>query len=192
MTQLATADVACVRWGNDVTYKKHALAWDNADDHVYVSQIANPSKLLAPSLNPTEWKRSAIQLTVEGLETIDVDFATHISNTNNPHGTTAAKIGAYTRAQIDSIILANANEITAHESDTNNPHAVTAAQAGGVPKTGGVYTGDVTFDSGMVFINPSAGAGSVTSDVTGTFLRYGANKLGITNDGKPVFNSEAS
>lgn len=54
----------------------------------------------------------------------------HISNTNNPHSTTAAQVGAYTTAQTDTKVATVQSALDAHKALTNNPHGTTAAQVG--------------------------------------------------------------
>lgn len=61
---------------------------------------------------------------------VNARIAAHESATN-PHGITAAGIGALT-AETDAAAL---EALGTHEADTNNPHAVTAEQAGAVPAT---------------------------------------------------------
>jgi hypothetical protein len=65
----------------------------------------------------------------------------HIANTNNPHQTTFAQLGAYSEAQQDAAILVETGNrqtadavlnatLTAHETNYNNPHQVTLTQLG--------------------------------------------------------------
>jgi len=60
---------------------------------------------------------------------VATNLATHAARTDNPHGVTAAQIGALT-AETDAAAL---EALGTHEADTNNPHAVTAEQAGAIP-----------------------------------------------------------
>jgi len=68
-------------------------------------------------------------------------FTAHTGSTSNPHGTTAAQVGAYTIAAVDTLLASaatarasgdstNASAISAHVARTDNPHSVTAAQLG--------------------------------------------------------------
>lgn len=57
------------------------------------------------------------------IDQIESDLAAHVANVANPHGVTAAQVGAYTTAQTDTAIAA-------HATRTDNPHAVTKAQVG--------------------------------------------------------------
>lgn len=49
----------------------------------------------------------------------DTRLKDHLANTSNPHGTTAAQVGAATSADFNN-----------HVANTSNPHSVTAAQVG--------------------------------------------------------------
>ena len=63
---------------------------------------------------------SAAKSEIEALQTDKADALTlsaHTTNTTNPHGVTAAQVGATPAA---------------HATDTNNPHGVTAAQVGAI------------------------------------------------------------
>lgn len=66
------------------------------------------------------------------------DLKKHAEDKNNPHGVTAAQVGAYTKTETDSrdaAILQTAKAHTDnHESRKNNPHGVTAAQTGAYTK----------------------------------------------------------
>lgn len=66
------------------------------------------------------------------------DLKKHNEDKNNPHGVTAAQVGAYTKTETDSrdaAILQTAKAHTDnHESRKNNPHGVTAAQTGAYTK----------------------------------------------------------
>ena len=54
-------------------------------------------------------------------------YLDHINSIANPHKTTAAQVGAYTKAEVDTRIAAHANL-------KNNPHGVTASQVGAYTK----------------------------------------------------------
>ena len=56
---------------------------------------------------------------VAASKTAQTDFDNHVNNKNNPHGVTAAQVGAPTVA-----------EFTAHTTNKENPHGVTASQVG--------------------------------------------------------------
>ena len=88
-------------------------------------------------------------------------IAAHKSDKKNPHGVTAAQVGAYTKGEVDAkgyvtksvtnglataaaltaettraknAEQANASAISTHKADKKNPHAVTAAQVGAYTK----------------------------------------------------------
>lgn len=54
----------------------------------------------------------------------------HITNTSNPHNTTAAQVGAYSIAQSDTIINPIKTKVDNHVANVANPHNTTAAQVG--------------------------------------------------------------
>jgi hypothetical protein len=65
-----------------------------------------------------------------GLDTTNQNLQAHISDTKNPHKTTAAQVGAYTTQQSDTMLNAITDGMNAHINNTSNPHKVTAAQVG--------------------------------------------------------------
>lgn len=80
-----------------------------------------------------------------GVAELQAQLQAHIADQTNPHKTTAAQVGAYTKAQSDANLTAvqttlqtNINTVNtalqAHEADTNNPHGTTAAQVGAYTK----------------------------------------------------------
>jgi hypothetical protein len=60
-------------------------------------------------------------LTLEGQSALDLDQSAHTTDAANPHGVSAAQIGA-----------ADAATVGAHTSNITNPHSVTAAQTGAI------------------------------------------------------------
>ena len=52
-TMLAQAERGIFEWGSDVGYAKGAIAWDEVDKQIYVSQMQGPSTTLSPRGNPT-------------------------------------------------------------------------------------------------------------------------------------------
>ena len=61
-------------------------------------------------------------------------YLDHINSIANPHKTTAAQVGAYTKAEVDAKITVLTNSANAHAALKNNPHGVTAAQVGSYTK----------------------------------------------------------
>lgn len=84
------------------------------------------------------------QTTNGTLVSVNGTLTAHINNTNNPHSTTAAQVGAYTTAQVDALLSALQNNIdgatgdiqtlrddlTAHVTNYDNPHQVDPGQIG--------------------------------------------------------------
>ena len=90
----------CIRDSN-----KGALAWDEINKQIYVSQVLNPSKTLAPSANPAQWELSSIQITRQEYDTLNTNITAHIANvTGNPHQLTAGRLNSYTKAETDALI----------------------------------------------------------------------------------------
>jgi hypothetical protein len=104
----------------------------------------------------------------------------HVGATNNPHGTTAAQVGA--PASVDGVsnpggnidlVPANAVTITpddgnnritigdTHSTRADNPHGTTAAQIGALPLTGGTVSGGLTVNGGIVIPDNSLPGGKV-------------------------------
>ena len=65
---------------------------------------------------------------LNGDEDIQQILNEHIANKQNPHGVTAAQVGAYTKAETNNLI-------NTHINNKQNPHSVTAAQVGTYTKT---------------------------------------------------------
>ena len=62
----------------------------------------------------------------EYADDIQSNLDNHTGNKNNPHGVTAAQVGADPAGSADAV----QESLAAHTSDKNNPHGVTAAQVG--------------------------------------------------------------
>ena len=118
--------------------------------------------------------------TIDGRD-ISIDGVTldnHVSNTENPHGVTAAQIGALSsidgvsnpggninliRSNAITISPSNAaNQITIGENHSglrNNPHRVTATQIGALRTSGGSLTGSLTVRQRVVLNNNTSNGG---------------------------------
>ena len=91
---------------------------------------------------------------------IPASITNHIANKQNPHGVTAAQVGAIPTAQkgaANGVATLDANRqlissqiptnITSHIANRQNPHGVTAAQVGAIPTTQkGTSNGVATLD----------------------------------------------
>ncbi|KOU08788.1 hypothetical protein ADK86_03235 [Streptomyces sp. NRRL F-5755] len=155
--------------------------------------------LSAPEVASSEWARlrlgAADRADLQGNLNVSGDIETagevdgrdvaadgaaldqHVARTDNPHGTTAAQVGAPTSvngvhnpggdvslAGRDAVTITPndaANQITigeSHSARTDNPHATTAAQVGALPLSGGDVTGGLSVGAGSVqFGTASAG-----------------------------------
>jgi hypothetical protein len=109
---------------------------------------------------------------------VNTALATHVGNTANPHGVTAAQVGADPAGSASAVNTA----LTTHTSNTANPHGVTAVQVGADPagsaaarvaKAGDTMTGVLTISvantSPIVVENPgTAGTRFVVRGGTNT------------------------
>lgn len=184
-TLLALAERGVFEWGTDVQYGLGSLVWDDATRTVYVATVGSPSRTLRPSQNLGQWAASAIQVSRYDYDDIVSKISAHIADvTSNPHRLTANMIGAYNKAQIDSLIAQYNALVASHANDRNNPHQVTAAQAGAVPVAGGTYTGPVTFQQGMLF--DASGTTKLSFGPTGFYMQSGDTRIGLDASGVPV------
>ncbi|WMM91819.1 hypothetical protein [Escherichia phage Ecp_YSF] len=184
-TLLALAERGVFEWGTDVQYGLGSLVWDDATRTVYVATVGSPSRTLRPSENLGQWAASAIQVSRYDYDDIVSKISAHIADTtSNPHRLTANMIGAYNKAQIDSLISQYNALVASHANDRNNPHKVTAAQAGAVPVTGGTYTGPVTFQQGMLF--DVSGTSKLSFGPAGLYMQSGDERIGLDASGVPV------
>lgn len=192
-TMLAQAERGFFEWGGDVTYNKGALAWDEINKQIYVSQVSNPSKTLAPSANASQWKLSSIQITRQEYDTLNTNITAHIANvTGNPHQLTAGRLNSYTKAETDALITQYRALVKAHVDDKNNPHGTTASQIGAVPITGGTYTGDVVFATGRILLDAAATNKVGLLSGAGVFLQSGTGVLGVNAAGVAVAGTAAN
>lgn len=176
-TMLAQAERGIFEWGSDVSYGVGSLAWDETNKTIYVCTVTNPSKTLAPSANPSQWSPSAIQVSRANYDSIVSAINNHIANKSNPHQVTAAQVGTYNRAEMDSLVASYRALVQAHVTDYNNPHKLTAVQVGAVPVTGGTYTGPVTMPT--AYFNGSKTAQILRGD--GLWLKNGNYLIGISD-----------
>lgn len=176
-TMLAQAERGIFEWGSDVSYGVGSLAWDETNKTIYVCTVTNPSKTLVPSANPSQWSPSAIQVSRANYDSVVSAINTHIANRANPHQVTAAQVGTYNRAEMDSLVASYRALVQAHVTDYNNPHKLTAVQVGAVPVTGGTYTGPVTMPT--AYFNESKTAQILRGD--GLWLKNGNYLIGIND-----------
>ena len=104
----------------------------------------------------------------------------HVASTANPHGTTAAQVGAPTSVdgvsnpggnidfvQNNAVVISPddaGNRITigeTHSARTDNPHGTTPGQIGALPTAGGTVTGPLSASGGSVLLGSG---GTPTSD----------------------------
>jgi hypothetical protein len=75
-------------------------------------------------------------------EPANANIQSHISATNNPHGTTATQVGAYTTAQVDTLLSGKAD--TTHSHDISDVTGLQSALDGKQPT--GSYLTSVALD----------------------------------------------
>lgn len=184
MNILALAERGVFQWDNDVTYVKGAKAWDEVTGAIYQAKVANPSKTLSPSQNPTEWDKSLINLSTAEYTKMRQDLDNHVGNFSNPHNLTTEQLNTYTRAVIDQMAATNQAGIDAHIADKANPHQETAAKIGAVPISGGTYGGAVNHALGEVVLGNAGATTSVKTLNGDIFLRNGTLELGVDATGQ--------
>lgn len=182
---LALAERGVFEWGADINYKKNALCWDETDGRIYVSTIANPSKVLTPSKNPSQWTTSSIQIPASTFQQLANSINAHLTDYSNPHKISAVQLGAYTKAQIDTLVANLQTELDTHEA-ASNPHGTSANDVGAIPITGGRYTGTVYHDSNILGIGTNT-TNAVQASSSKVFFKKGTLELGLDESGKPYF-----
>jgi hypothetical protein len=189
---VSLAERGMFEWGSDVAYNIAALAWDEADGFIYVSKTAAPSTTDRPGLNPTQWDKSAVQISRKQYDDAVTAWNNHAANTSNPHALTVDILNTYSKAVIDGKVGAVQTALTNHTSNTANPHGTTAVQAGAVPVTGGSYTGLVKQLFESTGIGAASYAATLLANATGAFLTLGPNsKIGIDSSNVAVFVNDA-
>lgn len=188
-TLLAQAERGIFEWGSDITYVLGSVVWCENDKKIYVSTVGSPDKTKAPNTNLAHWSPSSVQVPRASYDAIFAAIESHVANKSNPHNLSAAQLGSYTKAETDALVAQYQALVLAHSSDKNNPHGVTALDVGAVPATGGIYTGDVTFNGGMFF---DAGKVNQISKTGGLYLQAGTAVLGIDSTGAAVVGTTVS
>ena len=182
---LALAERGVFEWGADIDYKKNALCWDETDGRIYVSTVANPSKVLTPSQNPSQWTASSIQIPASHFQQLANSINAHLTDYSNPHKISAAQLSAYTKAQIDTLVASLQTELDTHEA-ASNPHGTDADDVGAIPITGGRYTGTVYHDSNILGIGANT-TNAVQVSSNKVFFKKGTLELGLDASGEPYF-----
>lgn len=182
---LALAERGVFEWGADIDYKKNALCWDETDGRIYVSTVANPSKLLTPSQNPSQWTASSIQIPASHFQQLANSINAHLTDYGNPHKISAAQLSAYTKAQIDTLVANLQTELNTHKA-ASNPHGTDADDVGAVPITGGRYTGTVYHDSNILGVGANT-TNAVQAAYNKLFFKKGTLELGLDESGEPYF-----
>lgn len=168
-----------------------------------------PSDLLILSQNGATKKASLAQLQSEYLT--DDELNAHIAGVN-PHGVTAAQLGAYTTQQATTAIATATSgvqsNLDSHAALTNNPHNVTAAQVGRdiaqwnankvqgrsvaslasaddgsvLMLVGGSVIAKPLYPVGSIYINAESPANPSTFLGFGTWVTFGAGRCLVSLD----------
>ena len=174
----AFAERGVPEWGSDVIYAKGAKAW-GSDGKIYVATVDSPSRTKQPSTNPSQWELSSDQFTMTQHQAMIDKFDAHIARRDDPHDVTAEQAGTYTSVVIDGKIDPLKLSLNNHIANKNNPHGETAESIGAVPKSGGAYTGPVSFAGYPVKINPGAGSHEIFGDAANFGIRTATATLAI-------------
>lgn len=84
---------------------------------------------------------------VDGLDASDLDQSAHVGDTANPHGVTAAQLGAATSGDVDAAVATHSGNASAHhERTTSFGELVGQASDGQIPDT---ITRDSELDAGL-------------------------------------------
>ena len=107
--------------------------WEKVDEAVAKkAELGADGKIPAEQLPEMNYDKAG------SAEAVQKNLDAHTGNRNNPHGVTAAQVGA-----------AAATALTAHTGNRNNPHGVTAAQIGALTPAGGSLSGSLNFANNM-------------------------------------------
>lgn len=120
------------------------------------------------------WEKvdEAVAKKADSGEAADVqkNLDAHTGNKSNPHGVTAAQVGA-DPAGSAAAVQANLNS---HTGNRGNPHGVTAAQVGAIPTTGGSVSGALNF-ANNVWNNVGDDVAFGDRNISGTLCIKGLN-----------------
>lgn len=123
---------------------------------------------------------AAIDALANVTDALQAALTAHINDIENPHKTTAAQVGAHTKAEVKAITDAILALLDKHIADTDNPHETTAAQVG---------TYDYAAIDGMIAtVTALANAAKLpyTPVQQGGGARQGTNKVCIGWDGARI------
>ncbi len=110
--------------------------WEKVDE-----AVAKKAELGADGKIPAEQLPEMNYDTAGSAAAVQANLNAHTGNKSNPHGVTAAQVGA-DPAGSAAAVQANLNS---HTGNRGNPHGVTAAQVGAIPTTGGSVSGALNF-----------------------------------------------
>ena len=97
----------------------------------------------------------------------------HIDDKTNPHGVTAAQVGAYSKDE-----TYNKDEVDTHTNNKDNPHGVTAAQAGAYSKDETYNKDEINSVAQTAEDNAKSYADSVAQTAEDNATTYTEDRLG--------------
>ena len=151
-------------------------------DDTEISRLASMTAIFTSAL------KTAYDSAVTWISTNGTNLINHLSNTSNPHSTTASQVGAVavnsaitgatkTKITYDSkgLVTSGADATTADISDSTNKRYVTDAQLTVIGNTSGTNTGDETQSSilsklGFFVYNRTSDSSAVTGTTTETII----------------------
>ena len=139
--------------------------WDKIDE-----AVAKKAELGADGKIPAEQLPEMNYDTAGRAAAVQANLNAHTGNKSNPHGVTAAQVGA-DPAGSAAAVQANLNS---HTGNRGNPHGVTAAQVGAIPTTGGSVSGALNF-ANNVWNNVGYDVAFGDRNISGTLCIKGLN-----------------
>ena len=139
--------------------------WDKID-----VAVAKKAELGADGKIPAEQLPEMNYDTAGSAAAVQANLNAHTGNKSNPHGVTAAQVGA-DPAGSAAAVQANLNS---HTGNRGNPHGVTAAQVGAIPTTGGSVSGALNF-ANNVWNNVGDDVAFGDRNISGTLCIKGLN-----------------
>ena len=134
-------------WDATIEYPAGALV--RFGDLIYIAVVpttgTSPAIGMTTPWNATKFGSSNTTDASAALATFAAKINNHEVAVNNPHSTTYTHVDGYSKAQIDSGVLAISNAAQAHIARQDNPHAVDYADINALGATpGGTFTGAVS------------------------------------------------
>jgi hypothetical protein len=174
-------------WDVGVDYELGAVVQSELDGKMYVAG--------APTVGGTDPSTNVIFLEAITNESWSAfrfgPWAAHKIDLDNPHVVTATQADTYDKQELDILVGGIQDDADLHADDETNPHDVTAAQVGCLDLSiGGTFTGDVSMGSALRVSGSKVQleqSNSLHLEPTIMMKATTGHKLGVTEDGDPVF-----